>query len=586
VHKGPSVRDAVRRLRDHDEEGLSLVEIMVAAFVLSVGLLALASVAISSLINLSVSQGRQEATDAASAMIEDLRRTNYAMVALDASDPDVVALGDCDGEYSEPLVTSNLADALPHRQQFGPRGRITVITTVSWYDESGVGCNHSDRNVKRVRVQALWEARGRTFTLEESTLVAPVDRGLPAPDFRFGPPESELDYHLSDIDSQRERCLPHTLRNLGATDGYEWEVRRVGGGAPTKSNVAEYWIADGRWTIRAFLEFPLGEPAIDPAGQGVPFGQVTHHDNMHDDLELLVDANGNQWPETESRLEAGDQARLWVCYRPNGDPDNYAVYDPDTNPLHSNWTFQVTVRSQFDPNRFEVVEHDVTIVDQFIHLYLFDEFVPENGTEPTAEDASHPRVRVVQGNNLGLPVLPMGPDVGTEPATLRTLPGLPNYDTDFTALAGMRLKDGPRIGTTESDWPASRVRFHHQVTPQATFRPSVNLRLFSLAEEVTNGSMTEATLQYQVRLEKLRRNETSFPTPVILLDQMVEVTHTEAGWLDQSFNLTANGSADFMVENDRYLRLDITCLPTSAATCHIAFDHVDFPSWLRLQVRS
>jgi Tfp pilus assembly protein PilV len=100
--KGPSVRDAVRRLRDHDEEGLSLVEIMVAAFILSVALLALASTATSSLISLSVSLGRQEAMDAASAMIEDLRRTNYAVVALDASDPNVAALDPATASTANP----------------------------------------------------------------------------------------------------------------------------------------------------------------------------------------------------------------------------------------------------------------------------------------------------------------------------------------------------------------------------------------------------------------------------------------------------------------------------------------------------
>jgi type II secretory pathway pseudopilin PulG len=576
--KGPSVRDAVRRLRDHDEEGLSLVEIMVAAFILSVALLALASTATSSLIQLSVSLGRQEAMDAASAMIEDLRRTNYAVVALDASDPNVAALDPCDGEYSEPLVTSNLDGTIPHRQQFGPSGRITLITTVSWYDESGAGCDHGDRNVKRVRVQAEWVDRGRSFTLEESTLVAPIDRGLPAPDFRFGPPEHELEYHWSDVPDVRERCLPHALRNLGATDGYEWQIRRVGStGPPTKSSESEYWLADGRWYIRAFLEFPLGDPALDPADEDVPHGQVNRHANMHDDLELLVDQTGNAWPETEMRLAAGDQARLWVCYRPGKSQGDYAPGE--------SVAFEVTVRSQFDPNRFEMVEHKVTIVDQFLHLFLFDEYVPEPDHTPTTEEASHPRVRVTQGNTLGLPVLPMGPDVGTEPATLGATSGLPNYDTDFTALAGMRLKDGPRDGFTESDWPASRVRFHYQVTPTTTFRPTVNLRLFSLAEEVNAGTKTDARLDYQIRLEVLRKNENAFNPPQEVLNQTVSYVHNQRAWMQLDASFTMPGG-DLTIDNDRYLRLDITCLNTSEDTCHIAFDHVDFPSYLRVQVRS
>jgi hypothetical protein len=175
-------------------------------------------------------------------------------------------------------------------------------------------------------------------------------------------------------------------------------------------------------------------------------------------------------------------------------------------------------------------------------------------------------------------VLPMGPDVGTEPATLGTTPGLPNYDTDFTTLAGLRLKDGPRAGVTEPDWPASQVRFHHQIDTQTTFRPTVDLRLFSLAETVG------AQLDYQVRLEVLRKNENAFNTPAIVLDETVSYEHNQAGWMQQDWSFTLPGG-DLTIDKDLYLRLDIICLDTES-TCHIAFDHVNYPSYLRVQVRS
>jgi hypothetical protein len=242
--------------------------------------------------------------------------------------------------------------------------------------------------------------------------------------------------------------------------------------------------------------------------------------------------------------------------------------------------FEVTVRSQFDPNRFEMVEHKVTIVDQFLHLFLFDEYVPEPDHTPTTEEASHPRVRVIQGNTLGLPVLPMGPDVGTEPTTLGSTSGLPNYDTDFTTLAGMRLKDGPRSGVTESDWPASRVRFHYQVTPTTTFRPTVDLRLFSFAEGVNAGTKTDARLDYRIRLEVLRKNENAFNRPGKCSIKPVSYVHNQAGWMQRDWSFTLPGG-DLTIDNDLYLRLDVICLNTSEDTCHIAFDHVDFPSYLR-----
>lgn len=571
------MRNAIRKMRA-DEGGMSLIEIMIATFVLSVALLALASTAITSIVSLRVSRTRQEATDAASAMIENLRRADYATIALSKSE---VPVGVCDTDpsvampalgsqpYDEPVVTTELPGALPREQSFGPSGRVTVTTSVTWYDEENDGgCTHTDRGAKRVRVVAAWVDKGQTRTVEESTIVAPVDRGLPAPDFRLGTKTVTLTFTPSELGT--EKCVGHVVRNLGADDGYDWTVARTDSGSVYKPNGAEFTTQGGKVRIRAFMENPAGDPPVDPATLNVP-SQQQRHANLPPGMELLVDGNGNNRPETDPNvnLDTGQQGRLWICYLADS-----------SIAIGTIAKLQVTVHSQLDQNRTESVAHEVRVTKEPVTLFLYDD-------DTSATGASGPRVVTTSGTNEVLPVQFMGPESTLQPQKLGTSP-LPNYDTDFDTYPGLRLKDGPRTAfPSETSWAASTVAFHEQVTPGTVFEPTIGLDLYSASQdalqEMAEGdtAVTSRQLDYRVRLQVLRKNEQNVvSTP---LSATVSYTHSTADWvkLTPTFTLTS----PLVLENEQFLRLEITCLPTSEDVCHVAYDNQAYPSALNLVVQ-
>src|SRR5690606_12824009 len=75
------------------DDGISLVEVLVAIFMLAVGVLALAGVATANLASLARSEVRQDAYNAASQSIEQLRAYHWDEVALHPDDP---LVGDVD----------------------------------------------------------------------------------------------------------------------------------------------------------------------------------------------------------------------------------------------------------------------------------------------------------------------------------------------------------------------------------------------------------------------------------------------------------------------------------------------------------
>ncbi|MEX0651804.1 MAG: prepilin-type N-terminal cleavage/methylation domain-containing protein, partial [Actinomycetota bacterium] len=138
------------------EEGITLVEVIIAMFILSVALLAMASTATSSLISLAGSRDREQATNAASAAIERARALDFtdlvvpATPAVSGLPTDIQALfsitGDCaDAEQivRDAAATGGvtLEEAVGHNELF------TVYTIVTWADEP---CGATAGDLKRV----------------------------------------------------------------------------------------------------------------------------------------------------------------------------------------------------------------------------------------------------------------------------------------------------------------------------------------------------------------------------------------------------------------------------------------------------
>jgi Tfp pilus assembly protein PilV len=171
------------------ESGITLVEVLVAIFILSVALLALGSTATASLLSLGESRDREQATNAASAAIEAARARDFGALSVDAGEPlsslptPVASMlgvsGNCAG--TERVVQDAASiDPLPLVHQAGNNNAITVYTLVSWADQP---CTATTADMKRVVALATWNDRGTLRSVRNETLVAPAGRGLPVPNF-------------------------------------------------------------------------------------------------------------------------------------------------------------------------------------------------------------------------------------------------------------------------------------------------------------------------------------------------------------------------------------------------------------------
>lgn len=316
------------RLRASAETGLSLVELLVAFFVLSVAVLALASTAAASVTSLRVSRERQQATAAASAAIEDVRRLPYEEVAhrtgsVSAAD-DTQFLGAAedgailfahDDMAEEPLAQASNGGVDPHRWNSGP---LTVRVFVTWYDDPDTA---RTRDAKRITAIASWDdPSGGSGEVRQSTLVAPVDRGLPQPRFDLSP--KDLFQHAEPVSNARI-CFTHLIRNIGATDNYSWQLLNHGGNAANYVN-GHTMRANG-WDAQVWFGTP------DYGDDGAPNTAAAN---------LWKDTTGDQRPDSPWPLPTAQSEPVTVCYTSK----NSSAND------HNRPDLSFVVRSAFDPS--------------------------------------------------------------------------------------------------------------------------------------------------------------------------------------------------------------------------------------------
>jgi type II secretory pathway pseudopilin PulG len=297
-----------------DEAGFGLVEVMVAAFVLMVALGALAHVVMNTMVSIGDSRQRQQATALANRALEEARgvpferlamRTGHATVPGTTYDPDGTGpLG------AEPVIrTADGAIAVP------PFHATSSNVSIATYVTGPVAGTTDGR---RVTVRATWPRRALApGELRLSTIVTPLDRGLPAPDFEVTPLEG-----VSQAPPGATTCFSHTIRNRGFSDRYALALPTVSG-----------------YVVRAYE---------DRDDDGQPDGD-----------ELLTDTTGDGSPNTPGPLEPNETTRVLVCYQPTstGNADFSGI--------------EAVVRSVYDGSvsRTLVHRHEVR---SGINLYLHD----------------------------------------------------------------------------------------------------------------------------------------------------------------------------------------------------------------------
>lgn len=555
------------RLRLDDESGMSLLEVIIATFVLSVAVIGLASVASASLVQLRVSRDRQAATDAATSTLEAMRLEDFSTVAVPAAEVPA-GWGGCSPTDDEAVVTTTAPTDIDYQQTgLGPAGNITVTTVVTWYDDPDVDsdgdgsgadpCGAEPNKVKRVRVTASWQdAGGPVKTVTQDTFVSPADRGLPFPEFDISNPIVSLDFDpATEIATPTEKCLTHVIRNVGANDSYSYALSRSDGAfPPTLNGITGEWTSsnngrslNGAWKVRAFFEYPVQTTQPDPPSLMPTLPAY---------LELMTDSttDADTRPETSFQVPTGDDGRLHICYR------SEVTIDADED-----YGFEVEVFSQFDDNVSEVLTHTVSTRTQGESWFLYD------------RDDSTVHKRSTGSGSYKNPTYVMGPQDTVQPAVLGSALRDWDNDVDSDGHGGIEL---PRGDTSKV------ARWDKQVTTSTEFDPSMTLTLWTVPEEIlddpsdTDGPFAQ---RLNVQIKRVAKNQntvkaTWFSTSVTYThDRTVSNT-----WQKIVVPITLTGTAPFVLDQDEYLRLEVYCETGSAEPCHVAYDTTTYPSQLRL----
>ena len=551
-----------------DEEGLGLIELVIAMFIMAVTLMALASVVLTSIGSLRDTRDREQATNTASAAIEQLRARDFRDLVhgddadLEALPDDVQQQLDVSGKHcagDEPLVTDGAAsDPAPLHQVGGDRDRFDVYTVITYLDEDTVDCTDGidNRDLKRVVSLARWEDRGDVSWVRQETQMAAAGRGLPVPNFRLRPPEQSLVMTSSEAADSTRACLPHTLRNLGAADSYEWALTGTNkDGSPLRASETHYETPgkseNKHWILEGYLE-------LDPDDSTDP-----------DPDSIMSDPDGTGRMHSDEVVDAGEEARFTICYEAGS--EDAEAFD-----------LEITVFSRFDDRRTGVSIHTVSVTGAATPLYLLD----------WIDFEAHDRC-VTQGNSCDYEPYPMTDhlDGGAESHTrLGTAdysnPAESNWSTEIVPdddLPGIRLPKG-QIGDEATK---STAAWHYQFSDPRTLQANPRLTLWVAPPSglpVTGDELTDGpvTTWLDVRLDGLAKNEKTVNWDGQGTEIQVEVEHTHAEWQKVEITLPGEDNVDFDV--DEFLRLRVTCLDASDEDCNIAYDNTDFPSALRARL--
>jgi type II secretory pathway pseudopilin PulG len=180
------------RGRASDDSGFTLVEAVVALFVLGIIFTALAMAAMGSIRASMSSRAEQQAIDFATEALEQARQADYYSLGHDATDvaadsTRVTACGTSSwcfnpGDGAETLVTMVGGTINPHTTVVSSNVNNGVNFSVSTYVTKPAG---TSADYKRVTVVTRWTVAGKARERVTSSIVTATTRGLPIPLFTF-----------------------------------------------------------------------------------------------------------------------------------------------------------------------------------------------------------------------------------------------------------------------------------------------------------------------------------------------------------------------------------------------------------------
>lgn len=315
-----------------EEDGVSLIEALVAVIILSTAILALVATAATSTVSLRLSRDRQQAVQTASAALEDVRNMNWdALVLADTPTPPAT--------FETETVVSATGGPLSHVVS---DGRFTTTTYVTWANAA--------ETLKRVTTITAWDDRGMTREVRESTLVAIAERGLPVPNFMISP-----DTSAQQRVSGARVCFPYSVVNLGEKDSYSYQAGKTDG---TGNFTAGQWLLSydvgGGETHEGFkVTDTAGGPWFVWATLGAPTTAGGPSPEMRD-------VTADQRPDSAGPVERRASAPVEFC----------AVHHNENSNQSPTPTFTFRLYSAFDDNVRRDATGTVTTTVPTDRLYL------------------------------------------------------------------------------------------------------------------------------------------------------------------------------------------------------------------------
>lgn len=586
------LRRSLTKLRS-DDDGMTLVELMFALFILAVAVLSLAAIAGSTVRTVRLSRDRDEATAATSAALEAARGFAFDELALADNNvftgDDLVSSGTFahdDGQF-EPLVLSTSGidpyvctpeAAASCWFEFTAYSTLdSVATYITWYDDDPTvdsdadGTADNDRDAKRVTAIATW-TDGRT--VRQSTIVAQASRGLGTPDFVIRPQSHGTATAPRPFREGEGFCLEHELENFGADDSYDFwmEGTDVTGITPATDNLSLKFQSGKRWVVRAWL----GGAPDDPDGawdEARTWQEAFNDDPSHipsGDTHLMENTDG-----ADAALESADTVakdeivQLAVCYQPGKNtekpspPEQYEVF-----PLFRSQLSVVLNETTGEPSSGQdgvvAVAHHFEVSSTVSSVFLDDHDELDDGTETEETPFSFDR---------NLP-----PD-----RTLLSYDAT-DYDTGIPGFGLLKPSNDPESsGQTlvwiDNDADVGEVEFDVAVLTIWT----------SWDEAIEFGNTQQRDMTFEVRVCATDSQGETCPTTGAGVVQKT-YTHDVAGWVRHTIG--GDGVVfDFdTAQAGQWLRLEFQCLSGSRedkdVDCHVAFDTQTFPAQLDVSLNS
>lgn len=495
------------------EDGLSLIELMFAIFLLAVSILALAGIATSSIASVRVARDQQQASDLASAEVEAARGIDFDLLAVDSATAPSPFVAPAPYSAEAPLSASGAP--LAHSETVTQGSQ--TFSVLRWVTQA---VNHSgtEQNpIKRLIVHVSWDDRGRTRQVTDSTIVADADRGLPVPRFDLEPSAATVNFPPGAKDFGAKSCTTYTVTNLGLTDSYSWRLVNPQDSSAVSTSVASdgiYHDSSRKWKVRAWFQ---PTDADDP--------DLEDGNKMWDSRT----ESGKKWMESTVRLESRRSAWFTVCF-----------WTEETGgaTISNEQQYSVILRSQFDESVQATATAAVTVVQPRLDLFLHELTVNHTGSW---NGADHKRTK----GSTTYPIMFMD----TQPALDDLLHDM-DSDHDPSRVHGIRID--PAVPASAAVWDFSVT----ETQQMATIAVSIHAR----------ASAAGAALSFKLE----RRSSTGAPlgeyaiTPVTGSSTVVPTTFA-AVTLNGTFDPVASISAGDV------LRLTVGCVSTGPA-CHVDFD--------------